>query len=87
VKSPALAGLLRRPNVLPSTIQTKIELEIRRSTGLRVVPNAPATLRAVITVTDMKEGNYFSILRLALQEQVRVVRNGATFAGESWRSH
>jgi hypothetical protein len=41
VKSPDLAGLLRQPAVLSSTIQTKIELEIRRSTRLRVVPNAP----------------------------------------------
>jgi hypothetical protein len=38
-------------------------------------------------VTDLKEGNYYCIVRLYLLEQARVVRNGATFAAESWRSH
>ena len=85
-KSPALASLLRKPNVLPDSLQTLVELEIRRSTSLRVVPNAMVRLRVIITVSDLKHGNYYAIVRISLFEYAWLKRNAATVHVASWQS-
>ena len=86
--SPSLAYALRRPDVVPDAIQTQIELEIRRSTSLRIVSNSATTLRVICTVTDMSDDNVHGIVvdtTLSLRDVVRIVRNGVLLDTMVWQ--
>ena len=87
--SPDLARALRRPDVVPDAIQTQIELEIRRSTSLRIVSNSATTLRVSCSVTDMSEGKFKGMVMdttLSLRDVVRIVRNGVLLDTMVWES-
>ena len=90
--APTLARLLRNPVLLDRTIRDKVEREIRRSTNLRIVPDAPATLHVILSATNLNDNSghpfaYFCLVRLFLTEPARVVRNGVVVPdAESWQS-
>lgn len=91
-KAPHLARLLRTSELLESSIQTKIELEIRRSTNLRIVPTALPKLTATISVKDLGGTNssvlaYYCITTLSLWEPARIARNGELTLVTSWAAN
>ena len=88
--SPDLARALRRPDVVPDAIQTQIELEIRRSTSLRIVSNSATTLWVTCAVRDLSAGDIHGIVMdttLFLREFVRIVRNGVLLETVVWQGN
>jgi hypothetical protein len=90
--TPTLARLLRNPVLLDGTIRDKVELEIRRSTNLRILPTAPTTLHVILSATNMNDNRglpfaYFCKVHLLLTEPARIARNGVVVPDAiSWQS-
>ena len=90
-ESNQLARVLQNSSVLPATIRDKVELEIRRSTSLRIVPGAPVKLYVLARVTQQNDtldraAGYICEVRLFVEEPVRIERNGVLEPATTWHS-
>jgi hypothetical protein len=93
-RHPELARALENPDILPEVIKTRLELEIRRSSGLQIVPAAQSTLRAVVVVAVTRVENptsrvlaYSYTAGINLEEPVLVPRNKIVVRAPIWQSY
>jgi hypothetical protein len=91
--SPELKQRLEVPELSEATIRDRIELEIRRSSNLRILPTAPATLRVNVMVLDVNAKpprtmvGFFRQVDIEVIEPVRLARNGFLEPATTWRSN
>src|SRR5262249_59613061 len=79
------------PSLSESAIQNKIELEIRRSTSLRINPASTTVLHAIMSVNDLNSDDYrspiyYCMVKLLLEEPVRILRSGSLESTISWHT-